>query len=307
MEGLSAVNHETIAQGALMLARAALLFLALAAPASAQTSGRSDLVRGLCQPEGCDEFAVLGADRVAANEDGTLLRTRIKTFHASRDGRRDLGEENGYVFCSTTKPAIMASQDGRTMAFYLAPFATAESREQVRRNANYHAVYFALCHGVEAGQAAVRDLAGTARGLGYRVPEAQSRVVALNRAEDILGGGERRSADARPLDARPLDARPLDRRPGDVVAGEPRSFEPRRDERMVDERLLPPGSVPLREARRDPYLDEPADTTSIRRLPSREAPPPVVYEEEGLLAAPRRLTDRTLDAIDNFGNWVLGR
>ena len=43
---------------------------------------------------------------------------------------------------------------------FLAPFATQESRESVRQNANFHALYFAICHGQEAGKAAVHDLAG---------------------------------------------------------------------------------------------------------------------------------------------------
>jgi hypothetical protein len=263
------------------IGRAALVVLALSTPALAQTYARTDIVRGLCQPDGCDEFAILGADQIAATDEGTLLRTRLKTFHASRDGRKDLGEESGYVFCSPTKPAIMANQDGRTMAFFLAPFATAESRETIRRNANYHAVYFAICHGPEAGQASVRDLSGTARSFGYRVPDAQSRIVALNRAEDVLAGSERRSAGIR------------------------------QNERFTDERLLPPAQVPVpsREARRQPaYPDELAETYSVRRLPSREAPPRASdYEDEGIFAGPRRFTNRTLDALDSLGNWVLGR
>jgi hypothetical protein len=272
----------------------AALALALSAPALAQGYNRTDIVRGLCQPEGCDEFSVLGADQIAATEEGTLLRTRLKTFHASRDGRKDLGEESGFVFCSTTRPAIMANQDGRTMAFFIAPFATAESRETVRRNANYHAVYFAICHGPEAGQAAVRDLPGLARSLGYRVPDAQSRIVALARAEDVLGAGGNRLADVRAPDVRtPVERLPAERLP----AG-----------RLPDERLRPPGTVPLEEARGDLYVGEAIDDYPGRRLPSRTAPPPAVtYEDEGLFAGPRRFTNRTLDALDNLGDWVLGR
>jgi hypothetical protein len=59
------------------------LVVVLSTPALAQTYDRSDIVRGLCQPDGCDEFAILGADRVATTEEGSLIRTRLKTFHAS--------------------------------------------------------------------------------------------------------------------------------------------------------------------------------------------------------------------------------
>src|SRR5829696_8722038 len=125
--------------------------LALSTSALAQTSSRPEVVRGLCQPDGCSEFAVTDAREIATDGEGKLLKTRLKTFHASREGRKDLGEEDGYVYCPPTRPAILADQEGRTMAFFLAPFATAESREAVRRNGNFYAVYFAMCHGVEAG------------------------------------------------------------------------------------------------------------------------------------------------------------
>src|SRR5215207_6597433 len=166
-----------------------LVALALASfmtSASAQDYNRQDLVRGLCQKDGCDEFTILAADRIRTTEEGTLFKTRLKTFHASYGGRQDRGEENGYVFCSPTRPAIMAEQNGQTMAFFLAPFATQESRESVRQNANFHALYFAICHGREAGKAAVHNLAGVAQSHGYGVALAQSKLVPLKRAEDVL-------------------------------------------------------------------------------------------------------------------------
>ena len=91
------------------------LALALSATSAlAQDYNRQDLVRGLCQKDGCDEFTILAADRIRATDEGTLFKTRLKTFHASHAGRKDRGEENGYVFCSPTRPAIMAEQNGQT-------------------------------------------------------------------------------------------------------------------------------------------------------------------------------------------------
>src|SRR3954464_12234220 len=163
------------------------LVLALSATSAlAQDYNRQDLVRGLCQKDGCDEFTILAADRIQTTEEGTLFRTRLQTFHASYSGRQDRGEENRYVFCSPTRPAIMAEQSGQTMAFFLAPFATQESRESVRKNANFHALYFTICHGREAGKAAVHNLAGVAQSHGYRVALAHSKLVPLRRAEDVL-------------------------------------------------------------------------------------------------------------------------
>lgn len=162
-----------------------------ATSALAQDYNRQDLIRGLCEPDGCDEFTILAADRLKTTEEGTLFRTRIQTFHASYSGRKDRGQDNGYVYCSRTKPAIMAEQNGQTMAFFLAPFATQESRENVRKNANFHALYFTICHGREAGKAAVHGLAAVAQSHGYRVTLAQSKFVPLQRAEDVITPSER--------------------------------------------------------------------------------------------------------------------
>ena len=46
-----------------MIRTVVALVLALGATSSVgQDSGRQDLVRGLCQKDGCDEFTILGAD-----------------------------------------------------------------------------------------------------------------------------------------------------------------------------------------------------------------------------------------------------
>ena len=119
----------------------AFLFAALASPALAQDYNRQDIVRGLCQPDGCDEFTILAADRLKVTHDGTLLKTRIQGFHASHAGRQERRQEDGYVYCSPTRPAIMAEENGQTIAFFLAPFAPQDSRETVRKNANFHALY----------------------------------------------------------------------------------------------------------------------------------------------------------------------
>src|ERR687898_2829109 len=180
-----------------MLIPVVALALVLSFPAMAQSYHRADIVRGLCRPDGCDEFAIVAASPQGKGGEGTLMQTRLKTFHASSRGRRELSQENGYVYCSRTKPAIIGEKGGRTMAFYLAPFST-ESRETIRQNANFHALYFSICHGMEAGRAAVRNLPGVARDLGYRVALPQSQYVTLSRVEDILSPADRHSVEARP-------------------------------------------------------------------------------------------------------------
>ena len=268
--------------------RLSALALALfATSATAQDYNRTDIVRGLCRPDGCDEFTILSAERLRTTDEGVLFKTRVKTFHASYGGRKELGEENGHVYCSRTKPAIMAEQNGKAMAFYLAPFATEESRESVRRNANFHALYFTICHGKEAGKAAVHNLSGVAQNHGYRVALAQSRLVTLNRAEDVMGPGERPVTDARPpvAEGRPLaEARPPERLP----------------ERPPVETARPSvetARAPVETRRRERPVD---------REPPRPAPPRVVEKDEGLLSAPRRWANRAFDALDEAGEWVLG-
>jgi hypothetical protein len=195
------------------------------------------------------------------------------TFHASSAGRRELSEENGFVYCSKTKPAIVAEKNGRTMAFYLAPFSTQESRETIRQNVNFHALYFSICHSMEAGRAAVQNLPGVAQELGYRVALPQSQYVALSRVEDILPLESRRSAAAR-----------------------------------NEVRQVPPVSMPPAVAQRDWAVDEPADEFGEYHETMLRGPQPYVVErEKGLLAGPRRLTNRAFDALDDMGDWVLGR
>jgi hypothetical protein len=256
-----------------MLRPLVALALVLATPAFAQTYDRSHIIRGLCRPDGCDEFAILAASPLIKGGEGTLMQTWVKTFHASSSGRRELSEENGYVYCSRTKPAIVAEKGGRTMAFYLAPFSTRDSRETIRQNANFHTLYFSICHGLEAGRAVVQNLPGVAQELGYRVALPQSQYVALSQVEDILP----------PENRRPVEAR-------------------------NDIRPMPSTNLPPAASQRDWAFDEQVDGFSEYR----EATPPnsqpyIVERDEGLLAGPRRLTNRAFDALDEMGDWMPGR
>src|SRR5215212_2988139 len=98
---------------------AALLVSTLAL---AQGYNRQDVVRGLCQKDGCDEFIVGNKSEVAKGSDGTLYRTRVRTYHASNKGRVDQGEEGGFVYCSASRPAIISGEEGQPpVAVFLAP------------------------------------------------------------------------------------------------------------------------------------------------------------------------------------------
>jgi hypothetical protein len=154
---------------------------------AAQSYDRPEIVRGLCSKDGCDEFVILDKQPVARSPEGELIRTRVRIFKASAQGRQQAGEEDGFAFCSTSRPAIINSQPGAPpVAFFLAPDDDAPAYEQ-RSSTNFFALYFALCHGLEAGKAAVRDRAGTARSLGYQAAARRSRTTTLKDVGDILG------------------------------------------------------------------------------------------------------------------------
>jgi hypothetical protein len=255
-----------------MLRPIVALVVLLSTSALAQSYDRPGIIRGLCRPDGCDEVAILTASPLIKGGEGTLMQTRVKTFHASSAGRKELSEDNGYVYCSRTKPAIVAEKNGRTMAFYLNPFSK-QSRETIRQNANFHALYFSICHDMAAGRSAVRNLAGVAQELGYRVAPPQAQYVALSRVEDILPPERRRSIEAR-----------------------------------HDMHPLPPANMPPAVSQRVWAFGEPVDEFNEYReaLPPRPQPD-VVEREERLLAGPRRLTNRAFDALEEVGDWVLGR
>ena len=69
-----------------------------------------------------------------------------------------------------------------------------------------------------------------------------------------------------------------------------------------------PASMPPAAARQDWAVVGPADEFGAYReaMPPRQ-PPYGVEREEGLLAGHRRLTNRAFDALDEMGNWMLGR
>jgi hypothetical protein len=113
--------------------------LTLATPAVAQDYTRPEIVRGLCQKDGCDEFTVLKAGRIRADEEGTLVQTRIRTYHSSSRGRVEKGEDTGFVFCSPTKPTILAQSDGKVAGFQIATAPAQETRETIRQQANFYA------------------------------------------------------------------------------------------------------------------------------------------------------------------------
>jgi hypothetical protein len=200
----------------------ALAFAVLSSSAVAQDFNRPGLVRGLCQKDGCDDLEIISSQPIARGPEGTLLRTRVHMYKASYQGRQDQGEQQGYIYCSSIKPAVIATDNSqKQIAFYLAPYGEKEPRE----TANFYAMYFAACHGVQAGNAAAdrRQRASVAEAYGYSVGLLQSRMEPVGRAEEILG------VSAAPPRMAPAPL-PLDEEEGDEF-----------DDRLG--RLIPPRGV----------------------------------------------------------------
>ena len=51
---------------------------------------------------------------------------------------------------------------------------------------NYYALYFAICHGLEAGRAAAKNKIAVAKQLGYQVSLDALRSINLSSPEDIV-------------------------------------------------------------------------------------------------------------------------
>src|SRR4028119_1903384 len=151
-----------------MRAFAGAALVLLATPAPAQGNSRPETIRGRGQTGGGAGARAREAARIRADEEGTLFQTRIRTYHSSSRGRAEKGEDTGFVFCSPTKPTILAQSQGKVAGFQIAMAPTQGTRETIRREARLRATYFPLCHGAEAGRAAVQNLQGVAQQFGYR-------------------------------------------------------------------------------------------------------------------------------------------
>jgi hypothetical protein len=164
-------------------AYSAALFIIGATSAEGQSYYREDMVRGVCRKDGCDDFTIEEVKPVSNHGDGSLHSARIGVFHASFRGRVSRGTEEIYVFCSRARPALVQTSFGKYVAYFLAPHGRArEPRETI----NHYALYFALCHGVEAGKLAAKDKPSIASQFGYRVPLEALRAVNVNAPEEVV-------------------------------------------------------------------------------------------------------------------------
>ena len=150
--------------------------------AHAQSYYRDDIVRGVCRRDGCDDFTIEEVRPVANYADGSLHLARIGVFHASFRGRVSRGTDEIHVLCSTSRPALVENSFGKYVAYFLAPLGRGrEPRETI----NYYALYFAVCHGLEAGKLGAKDKASVAARSGYRVALDAIRSINLSAPYDV--------------------------------------------------------------------------------------------------------------------------
>ena len=86
------------------------------------------------------------------------------------------------MYCSRVKPAVISPERNRARAFVLGPYNSKPDRETT----NFYALYFGLCHGIEAGKAAALDRRGIAAQLRCDPVLTQSRMVTLRSADEIV-------------------------------------------------------------------------------------------------------------------------
>lgn len=216
-----------------------IALLLLVAPAMAQDYNRPDIVRGNCNPDGCDDFLIQQKSVVGRSADGTLYRLQIQGFKASRKGREPIGVQTGYAYCSPVRPAVIAERGDQAMAFILGPYSTGK---EPREHATFYAMYFAACHGAEAGRDAVKNRVAVARALNYPVNLNYSRMLSLAVPEDILHFDHPYTAPA-PVQRYENPMPPMER---PMVREYPRIQERSFEDRIGDflGNLLPPRDVP---------------------------------------------------------------
>ena len=138
-------------------------------------------VRVQCQGTQCQEFDVVERQVVRERKDGTLIWTRTLAWTQDGFQRLSPSEETGHVFCSTTRPALITTENGATATVMLAPL----SEWEYERAPDLYLKYFETCHSAGAAVATGRDK--VARELGYRVLRVNmSRPLGLTKPESIF-------------------------------------------------------------------------------------------------------------------------
>jgi len=138
-------------------------------------------VRGPCQGTRCEEFELVEKRTIRMGLDGALIWIRTLAWTSNGPQRLGQADETGHVFCSTTRPALIATEKGMTSAVMLAPLSAWEYDQRP----GLYAQYFEACH--NAGTEIATGRQALARNLGYRVLRVNaSRPLGLSQPESIV-------------------------------------------------------------------------------------------------------------------------
>ena len=132
-----------------------------------------------CHMGECSWISIENRESLGQLGDGELFRVTTRLWQAEypngasydSPARRTGGEyHDGYVFCSTTRPAVAFSNDGKWTADTLSPD---QSAGVFGYNTSTYILYFAACHGL-----AIEDpTQANARALGYNTSSERVRQV----------------------------------------------------------------------------------------------------------------------------------
>jgi hypothetical protein len=154
----------------------------------------AELLQGRCHMDVCNWFSIEDRDIVKATPSGALTRVTIKWWTSHHPGgrynrrtRRTGGEpQEGYVFCSKSKPATMwFDKDRRNwVVHHLAPGYTSALYGM---HVSSYIEYFAVCHGVSVSETGLYDESvRLARKFGYEAKPPNEGQVEVKHPEDIL-------------------------------------------------------------------------------------------------------------------------
>jgi hypothetical protein len=132
-----------------------------------------------CHMGECSWISIENRESLGQRGDGEMFRVTTRVWQAEypngasydSPARRTGGDNHdGYVFCSTTRPAVAFSNDGKWTADTLSPD---QSAGVFGYNTSTYILYFAACHGL-----AIEDpTQANARALGYNTSSERVRQV----------------------------------------------------------------------------------------------------------------------------------
>jgi hypothetical protein len=159
-------------------------FLGIAAALSAvlghvQPAAAEITLPGRCHQGYCYDTIYLGKTLLERGSDGVLYA--VETAIQWHEGRTDVAKES-YVYCSTTKPAVIFAVDS-TDGPYRASLLNPGERQPIGAFMSSYPVYWATCHNLVGPRFDVSE--DRAREMGYSM-NLQESQIAIDDPRDFL-------------------------------------------------------------------------------------------------------------------------